>query len=183
MLSQTLSDGRAGNHKQVVNRVKCHLCSFEPPFNVYNRPPTQTEENWRSMGVNNLCTNPIPLDVSVRSVCETFIRRHRWDSCHSTMTTKRRHQKCCAVQGCGNVSHIPIAILQMRKFSKVKYSVGNIFKGLNFCGSGHPLILNPLKLKGKKWNGRKQRGKYMVPESTPCTRRYEKLQLVKWSLM
>ena len=44
-MSKTLLGGRADDHEQVVIWVRCHLSSFEPPFNVYSRPPTQTEEN------------------------------------------------------------------------------------------------------------------------------------------
>ena len=171
-MSQTLLGGSAGHHEQVVIRVRCHLRSFEPPFNVYSRPPTQTEENWRSMGVNTLCTNPILLDASV------FIRRHKWDRCHSTMCTKRRHQKCFAVQGCGEVSITFTATPQMQKFSRAKYFEGKICKELNFCGSGHPQKLKPLKLNEKDWKGTKWQGNCILKRPDRFSRRRMFLSIV-----
>lgn len=40
-------------------------------------------------------------------------------------------------------------MLYTQKFLRVKYFPGKIFKGLNFCGTGHPQIFNPLKIKWK----------------------------------
>ena len=51
-MSKTLAAGRANDHDQVTNRVKCRLCSIESP---------KGKEN-------SLCSNTIPLDVSVCQV-------------------------------------------------------------------------------------------------------------------
>ena len=104
-----MSKRLAKHHEKVTNRVKCHLCSSESPLNFYSRPSTWTEEN--RQWVNSFHTKPIPLDVSVCRACERFVKRHTGETgIVPRWVPKERRQKCCAVEGCGEISHTSTTI-------------------------------------------------------------------------
>ena len=108
-MSKRLAGGRANDHKQMTNRVRCHLCSSESPFNTYSRPSTWTEENRR--WANSLCNASIPLDALLCRACVRFIRRHTGETGVSPRwAPKERCQKYCAVEGCGELSHTSTTI-------------------------------------------------------------------------
>ena len=62
-----------GKHGQYVT-MNCCLCSSESPTNVYRKPSAWSEQHWQ--WVNGLCTNLIPLDITVCRACKKFIRWH-----------------------------------------------------------------------------------------------------------
>ena len=104
-----MSKRLAKHHEKVTNRVKCHLCSSESPLNFYSRPSSWTEEN--RQWVNSFHTKPIPLDVSVCRACERFVKRHTGETgIVPRWVPKERRQKCCAVEGCGEISHTSTTI-------------------------------------------------------------------------
>ena len=108
-MSKRPASGRAKRHEKVTNHVKCHLCSSDSPLNLYSRPSTGTEEN--RQWVNSLCTKPIPLDVSVCRACERFVKHHTGETgVVPRWVPKERCQKCCAVEGCGEISHTSTTI-------------------------------------------------------------------------
>ena len=100
---------RIQHRVNATSQIKCYLCSSDSPLNWYSRPSTWSEEN--RQWVNSLCTGPIPLDVSVCRACEKFVKRHtgktdvvpRW-------VPQLKHQKCCTVEVCVEMSHTSTTI-------------------------------------------------------------------------
>ena len=108
-MSKRLAGGRANGHEPMTNRVRCHLCSSESPFNTYSRPSNWTEENRR--WANSLCHSSIPLRALVCRACVRFIRHHMGEKGVSPRwAPKERHQMCCIIEGCGEVSHTSTTI-------------------------------------------------------------------------
>ena len=67
----------------------------------------RTEGAW----ANTLCNRSIPLDALVCWACVRFIRHHTGETGVSPRwAPKERHQMCCIVEGCGEVSHTSTTI-------------------------------------------------------------------------